>query len=295
MDWSRYLQARLSGSLDPVHDARYHGGKGSAPPAPDYVGAANAQGAANKDAAIATAQLSNPNITNPYGSQTVTYQNDPVTGNPVPYVTQSLSPTGQQRFDQNNRIDTGLGDVAEQGLGYVQNALDTPFNTANLPARSLNAGQTGQDAIMARLAPQMERNRNALENKLMNQGLMRGSEAFTNAMGDFGQQENDLYTQAALQGIQLGDQARNSAIQEESFLRNEPLNMLNAVRSAAPINVPQFQGYQGANVSAAPLFAAAQAQGASDLNRFGIEQAGNNAFTSGLFNLGSAYMMGGRK
>ena len=43
------------------------------PPAPDYVGAANAQGAANLTAGQQSASLSNPNINTPYGSQSVTY------------------------------------------------------------------------------------------------------------------------------------------------------------------------------------------------------------------------------
>ncbi len=47
-------------------------GKSSAspPPAPDYEGAAAAQGAANKETAIASSRLNNPNVVSPYGTQT---------------------------------------------------------------------------------------------------------------------------------------------------------------------------------------------------------------------------------
>lgn len=45
----------------------------SPPPAPDYAGAAKAQGAANVDAARVQGKLNNPNVIGPYGSQTVTY------------------------------------------------------------------------------------------------------------------------------------------------------------------------------------------------------------------------------
>ena len=48
-------------------------GKPSAPATPDYVGAANAQGAANKDAAIATAKLPNPWTSTPIGSRKIVY------------------------------------------------------------------------------------------------------------------------------------------------------------------------------------------------------------------------------
>jgi len=57
--------------------------KGSSPPAaPDPVATAKAQGEANTASALDTAKLSNPNITNPYGSQKVTYGGvDTIAGN----------------------------------------------------------------------------------------------------------------------------------------------------------------------------------------------------------------------
>ena len=45
----------------------------SPPAAPDYPGAAKAQGQANVEAARATGKLNNPNVISPYGTQTVTY------------------------------------------------------------------------------------------------------------------------------------------------------------------------------------------------------------------------------
>ena len=45
----------------------------SPPPAPDYTGAAQAQGAANVEAARLSARMANPNIIGPYGSQTISY------------------------------------------------------------------------------------------------------------------------------------------------------------------------------------------------------------------------------
>lgn len=55
----------------------YGGGKSKAPKAPDYAAAAEAQGAANLEAAQATAKLNNPNIISPMGTQTVTYGGTP--------------------------------------------------------------------------------------------------------------------------------------------------------------------------------------------------------------------------
>jgi hypothetical protein len=48
------------------------GKSSSAPKSPDYAAQAVAQGAANKETAIASSQLNNPNVVNPYGTQTWT-------------------------------------------------------------------------------------------------------------------------------------------------------------------------------------------------------------------------------
>lgn len=45
----------------------------SPPPAPDYAAAAQAQGAANVDAARVQGKINNPNVVNPYGTQTTTW------------------------------------------------------------------------------------------------------------------------------------------------------------------------------------------------------------------------------
>lgn len=260
-------------------------GKASAPPAPDYIGAANAQGAANIEAARASGKLSNPSFRNPLGSRDVTfgYNNDP----DQVFVQDSLTPVGQQRFDQEQRINTGLGNIGEQGLGYVQSTLNSPFDTSVLPARSINAGQTAQDAILSRLEPQIEKDRETLRTQLINQGI-RGGEAYDDAQTRQGQRENDLRIAAALQGIQTGDQSRQQAIQEQSFLRSEPLNMLNAVRSASPVAMPQFQGYTGQNVQAAPIMAATQAQGQAQQGLYNAQVGQQNGLLSTLGTLGAA-------
>ena len=45
----------------------------SPPAAPDYAGAATAQGAANVETARLQGRMNNPNISGPLGSQTVTF------------------------------------------------------------------------------------------------------------------------------------------------------------------------------------------------------------------------------
>jgi hypothetical protein len=215
------------------------GKESSPPPAPDYVGAAYAQGTANVDAARASAKLSNPNVYTPYGSQTVTYNGD------VPTVTQSLNPTSQRTLDAQQAVKYQLANLGQKGTGIASNVLDKPFsfggpavqtslgstealknapsagqyglaqggvNAPNLATSldlsgvakmPINAGMTGQEAIMARLEPYLAKQRVSTETQLINQGLRPGTEAYNNAVQLLGQQENDARQQAALQGLNL--------------------------------------------------------------------------------------------
>jgi hypothetical protein len=75
-------------------------------------------------------------------------------------------------------------------------------------------GTTGQQAIMARLAPALARSRAAMENRDANQGIMRGSEAYNTDQTLQGQQENDAVTQACLQGLGLDMTANNQGFNQ---------------------------------------------------------------------------------
>jgi hypothetical protein len=99
------------------------GKKASAPPAPDYAGAAKAQGAANVEAARASAMLSNPNVYGPLGTQTVTYDGD------IPTVRQTLTPQAQATLDAQQQVERRLAQLGLQGIGTAESTLGTPFQT----------------------------------------------------------------------------------------------------------------------------------------------------------------------
>lgn len=318
------------------------GNNSSAPPTPDYQGAAVAQGAANLDAARASAKLSNPNIVSPYGNQTVQYgtgdQQD------IPTVTQTLTPTGQQTLDSQQQAQLKLANLGNTGATNAQNVLNTSFtptgtaanqaqtlgqspnaqtsiDTSGIAKAPVNAGTTGQEAIMSRLQPQIEQEQKATRQRLANQGLVPGGEAYDNEMRNQNNQENDLRTQAVLQGInldttanqqgfnqaqaqagqnnagiaqnfnqglgqaQFNNSAQQNDLQQQLALRQQPLNEISGLLSSSQIQTPQFQGYQGSQVQAAPVFQGAQAAGNAALQNYGIGQSGANAQTSGLYNL----------
>lgn len=258
----------------------------AAPPAPDYAGAAQAQGAANVDTARLQGQMNNPNIFGPLGSQTVTWNGD------QPTINQSLTPDAQATLTAQQGVQKSLADLGQQGVGTARSILGTAFNP-NLPnlqtsvgnggpiqsqidnsgniqsgidmsgvtPMATNAGMTGQQAILSRLNPQIQQQEQATAQTLANQGIPQGSEAWNNAMRTQGQQENDLRTQAALQGINIDQAANNQTYGQAS-------------NNAQFANAAQGQLY-GQNSANAQFANSAQSQGYNE-NLSGA-QFGNTA------------------
>ena len=369
------------------------------PPVPDYGAAAKQQGTANLESAVATSKLSNPNTYGPLGSQTVTYgtgadqytptirqtltPNAQATLEAQQGVERSLAELGQQGVAQAKTIlstpfnpnlpgiDTSIAESvspvnqAAYNAGSAQRSVAGPtlqqgIDTSGIAAMPVNAGMTGQQAIMSRLQPQLTQNENATRQRLANQGLVTGGEAYENEMRTMGQNRNDLELQAAAQGInldammnqqgfgqaqargqfgneaqlnqfqsalqnagmgntalqqdyqnqlaaqtaqnaaiaqnfnqqlgmaQFGNTAQDQSLTQQLQLRNQPLNQITGLMSGSQIQMPQFQGYQGANVAAAPIYQGVQDTFQGQMDQYGIRQQAKNNLTSGLMSLGGA-------
>jgi hypothetical protein len=268
------------------------GKSASAPPPPDYTGAARETAAGNLDAARANIAANRVNQYTPYGSLEYEVSGEDKFGNPMWKATQSLSPAQQQLLDYQNQTSLGLGNLTQKGLGYVSNMLENPFDTSQLPTTGFNPSQSYQDAYMQRLAPQIEQGREALDVKLANQGIPVGSEAYKRAMLAQSQRENDLLAAATTQGFGVGQQARQSALQEQAYLRNEPLNTLSAVRTGAQVQGPTFVNpAQQANTAGADILGATQMGYNAQMGAANAQNAANAQMTQGLFSLGGAAMM----
>ena len=283
----------------------------AAPATPDYRGAAVEQGAANLEAARATARLSNPNTYTPYGTQLISYDGD------IPTIRQTLPPTAQKTLEAQQGVELSLANLGSKGAQTASGVLDKPFSfggpdvqtsldLSGIAKMPVNAGMTGQEAIMKRLEPSLARQRTSTETNLINQGLRPGSEAYDNAIRSLGEQETDARTQAVLQGLNLdiganqqgfgqaleagkfGNTAQQQALAEAIQLRQLPLNEITALMSGSQIQNPQFGAYSGATVNAAPIFAGAQAQGQFDANTYNQQVSQANAQTAGMYSLGGA-------
>jgi hypothetical protein len=314
------------------------------PAAPDYTGAAVAQGQANIEAARTSARLSNPNIVGPYGTQQISYEGD------QPTVTQTLNPNAQAALESQQATQKALADLGLQGTTTAQNVMGQAFSPTGGPLQTslsapgavqssydmsglarmpVNAGTTGQEAIMARLQPALAQQRSMKETQLRNQGLVAGGEAYDADMRNLGYQENDARSQAVLQGIgldtaarsqgfgelqqqanlantaqaqvqnqglqsaQFGNAAQQAELQRQLALRQQPLNEITGLMSGSQIQLPQFQQYTGQNVAPAPTFAATQAQGQNAMTQYGIQQSAANAETAGLYGLGGSALGAG--
>ena len=264
------------------------GKKATPPPVPDYGAAAKQQGVANLESAVATSKLSNPNTYGPLGSQVVTYgtgdaQYTPTitqtltpdaqaTLNAQQGVERSLAELGQQGvaqaktilgtpFDPNlPGIDTSIAESVSpvnQGTynaGSAQRSVAGPtfqqgIDTSGIAAMPVNAGMTGQQAIMSRLQPQLTQNENATRQRLANQGLVTGGEAYNNEMRTMGQNRNDLELQAAAQGINLdammNQQGFEQAAARGQFGNEAQLNQFqSALQNAGMGNTALQQDYQ---------------------------------------------------
>lgn len=183
-----------------------------------------------------------------------------------------------------NQTSLGLGSLQSQGLDAVARSLQNMPSINDLPARQFNPGQTAQDAIMARQMPILNMQHDRLDNQLANQGIAIGSEAYKNAQDQFGRQQNDAISQAALQGIGAGQQARQQALQEQNYYANQPLNILNALRTGSQVSNPTF----GSTPAGANYSGAAQNQYQAGLAATNVENANNAAMWNGLMNVGAA-------
>ena len=267
----------------------------SAPPAPDYTGAANATAAGNLDAARVAAKANRVNQYTPYGNITYT---PGVNGDQDQWrMDTQLNPAGQQIFDANQNIQTGLLNSAQTGLDSVQKTLGNGggIDTSQLAGRMINPGETGQAAIMRRIQPQLDHDREALRTQMLNSGFQEGSEGYNRGMDQANRQANDAYSQAGMQGINLGQQDRQQGIQEQAYLADRPLNVVNALRTGNQTQLPQFQQTPNQATTAGPdLLGAANMQYGQQMGAYNAQNANNSNMMGGLLSLGgklgAAYM-----
>lgn len=288
--------------------------RSSQPAAPDPAAVAAAQGAANRDAAIATTRLNQIKETTPYG--TSDYKPTGVTRDGIEQYERitTLNPQDQAMLDRERQIGGQLLGYGGDLLTRVQQSTADPFDWSTLPpAASLdeNARKAVSDSLYgratSRLDPSWTQDATRLETKLENQGIGRGSEAYSKAMDDFGRQRTDAYEQARMgadaqavseQGRLFGmsSTARQNALSERLTERGLPLQELQALLGAAPaIATPQFAQAPTAGIAPADITGATAMRYQGDLSTANANRAASNATAGSLAglagSLGGAYIL----
>lgn len=268
-----------------------------APDPPNYAAAAQAQGAANVESAVAGSHLNNPNVINPYGSQTWV---EGATDTSRPTMVQEFSPEQQMLYDKSVQTRGLMGDLGIQGAGALGQVIGQNIDMSALPAAPGDAAATRDkvyNAMMTRVNEDYGRNVDDKNSQLIAAGIRPGTKAYDDAMNLIERGRNDARNQALLassseaqRDYQMDADRRRTALSEMLAGRQTPLNEINALLSGSQVSNPFAvpNAAQNTQVAPAPVFGAAQAQYGADLNNYNAQQAGMGNIMSGLFGLGSA-------
>ena len=256
-------------------------GKPKAPTPPDPYETAGAATGTNIGTAIANTAMGNINQVGPAGSltydQTGTYDwTDPNSGQvyqlPQYTATQSLSDAGQGIFDQSQGAQMGLATAANNLAGNIDSS-PMNFDTGAVEGHLF-------DLASNRLDPMMERRRSQLETRLANQGLTPGSAAWQAEMGQFGQQQNDMYNQLALTG-------RGQALNEMYQQRSQPINEISALLSGSQVQQPNYQTNAPSQAATVDIGGLINANYGQQQQNYQQQMANRQSLMGGLFGLGA--------
>lgn len=216
----------------------------------------------------------------------------------------------------------------QQNDARTQAQLQAQGIQQNLFGQELQAGQFGNQALLGQNQAQLANlgfTNQAMQQDFANRlagtefNAQQQQQQFANQMAALGynnqqiqqmyanqvaqQQANNAIAQQQfsnqLTAANLANQARQQGFGELSYMRNEPLNTLNAVRSGAQVTMPNFVNTPTQAVTAGPDYlAAANAQYANQMAGYNAQQAAQSNLMGGLLGLGGtlggAYLLRGR-
>ena len=265
------------------------------PTPPDPGATAAAQAAANKEAAIAQANINMVNQYTPYGTLEYAQRGTSPDGTPQYSATQTLSPEQQTMLDLSNQAGIKYGQTANTQLDTLAGTLSAPLSFESLGAVPRANEQTRQataDALYGRLNPQFDRDFAALETRLANQGIGYGSEAYGAAMDDFNRARNDARLAVEAQAgnemartFGLETASRNQAINEMAQQRQIPLNELAAMLSGSQVQAPSFVNTPQSQVAPADYMGTVYGSANMAQNAYNQQMASNTANRQGLYGL----------
>lgn len=117
-----------------------------------------------------------------------------------------------------SNVDNTLSNLTANAYNQSQQLGDMGDYTFSVDG-SDEARQRAEDAlynsVVDKLTPQFERQQSNLATMLQNQGIPVGSEAYSRAMGDLEEKQNDTLSQAAYQAVLGGQDAFSQSLGDE--------------------------------------------------------------------------------
>lgn len=108
---------------------------------------------------------------------------------------------------------------------------------------------------------------------------------------NYNQAQEAQFSQGLASG-QFANQARAQALQEQDYVRNAPLNMLNALRQGNQVQTPQFiNAATGTQIQPAPIYNATADGYNAQMAKYNADLQARGGFLSGLASLGSAAIL----
>lgn len=253
------------------------GKKSGPPPPPDYSSMAEKTAASSQEAQTRADWANRPDQITPWGAQKWESQAmvDPATGKTVTKWVQNttVDPKMQEALDAQQNVDNAKSQLAQAQIGRAGEAMANPFDWDGLQAGGksvatretdpnaymtsgagqgimgslgkTNVMQAGGDlgrqrteqALMARMQPQNQQAQAALEGKLANMGLTRGSEAWNREMQRLG----DTQSRQAFDAMQTAGQEQQRNYQME--LQGQGQQFQQDLAGAQFQNSAQAQGF----------------------------------------------------
>jgi hypothetical protein len=201
--------------------------------------------------------------------------NAPSAGDPsmignVPAPATSFAQAGQQQTSLGN-YGTQTGSFDNSGMANAGNITGT-YGAGDFSADRQNV----QNALMARINPQLDMQRQQLEQQLSDQGIRYGSQAYDNAMRPFNQQVNDAQFAAINQAGQEQQRMMDMAAQRAGFQNAAQQQAYNQAQGRGQFyNTAQAQQFQ-------EQLGAGQFANAAQQNQFQQAAARGDYYNAGL-------------
>ena len=203
------------------------------PPAPDYAGAAHAQGAANVETARLEGRMNRPDVVSPYDITRVTDLGDDRF-----LQTYSLTP----EYEAQRQKQVGISDAYLDTAGRLLGGLpQETFSLANLPSQPgmIDRSNFAQIPTMenlgdyatrvegayynravSRLQPQFQQQGIDLRTQLINSGIPEGTTAYNNAFAELRMAQNDTLQGVAAESIREGQALADAQLGRATGLRS---------------------------------------------------------------------------